>query len=543
MKRLFEAAGIDYPQWRALVRAYVWIDYAALFGAYGASEARAAALRLTLAAGLMTLIGFGLAVMVWTAKDPFLAATLLIASTSLWTGLIVIAQPASLVAPEDHEIIGFRPVDSRTIFATRVTAILLPALETIVIMGWLPVVAFLTRGDGSFVMAAAAALAVACASACCALAIVALFGWLITLIPAARLARILAYAGGFGSVALSAMVMVGMNHLVEAEAPGAILQTDMPRDLRTLWFPPAWFASYVAIASGDHRRAAIAAALLSIVALAVVLRAVRGRVSSTYTTRIAEFTNSPTPRAASMPELFRPLRNEARAVALLVVSHLRSDVRFQLSVASSIVMGSLFGFVMGSSWSLPVDPFDGGAEAEQGLGPLFALLFAPSQIYQALAVSASHGASWMFYSTPADRPAIITAGRDTIAGFLIAPLTLLLSVYYVYAFGHVWHALLHAASLGLMAYGCFQLNVLFAPRMPFSVPMPGNHSHGFPIFTSLAVMMIGTPVFILFHHVAYLGTAHTVAAYGSLLLLNFMLIRLTRRRLSRGAANQDYSEM
>ena len=76
MRRIFRAAGIDYQQFRALVRAYVWLDYAALFGAYGPAEQQRMAIRLALAWGFMSLLGLGLAGMITVARDPFLAAVL-----------------------------------------------------------------------------------------------------------------------------------------------------------------------------------------------------------------------------------------------------------------------------------------------------------------------------------------------------------------------------------------------------------------------------------------------------------------------------------
>jgi hypothetical protein len=543
VRRIFRAAGIDYQQFRALVRAYVWLDYAALFGAYGPAEQRRMAIRLALAWGFMSLLGLGLAGMITIARDPFLAAILLITSTMMWTGLIVIAQPANLAAPDDHDIVGFRPVDSRTLFAVRVTALLMPALETIVMMGWLPVLAFLTRVEGSLTLAIAAAAGMVTASTFGTLGIVAVFGWLIRVIAPEKLTRMLAYAGGMAGVVLSAGVMLGIDHLVDSDGPVPFMTATVPRDWRMMWFPPVWFASYVALVSGSRGSTELAGSLLSIAALAAVGFALRGRLSADYGHRVAELTSLSRPHAAADARTWRLLRNETRAVALLVASHLRYDVRFQLAVASSVAMGALFGVVMSSSWSLPVDPFDAGTGGATAMAPLFALLFVPTQIYQALVVSAAYEASWLFYCTPANRIAIITAARDAIGALVIAPLTLLLTAVYLYAFGHVMHAVALAASLGLMAYGCFQLNVLLAPRLPFSLPMTGDRTRGVPMFTGILVMLLGSPMFVLFQLFAYRGPASTIAAVAGLVALNLGLMSLTQRRLARKLAGQGYSQL
>jgi hypothetical protein len=540
--RILRAAGIDDQQFRALVRAYVWLDYAALFGAYGAAEQRRMAVRLVMAWAFMSLLGLVLAGIINVARDPFLAAILLITSTMLWTALIVIAQPANLAAPEDHDIIGFRPVDSRTVFAVRVAALLVPAVETIVMMGWLPVIAFLTRGDGTPALAAAAVAGMLAASACSTLGIVALFGWLIRVVAPQKLTRMLAYAGGFAGIVLSGGVMLGINHLVDSQAPMPFVTATVPDDLRTLWFPPVWFASYIALANGARDGRVLGGVLLSFVALGAIACVLRGRLSADYTQRIAEFTSRSRPPAVHTSPGWNLLRNETRAVALLLASHLRSDVRFQLAVASNLAMGALFGVVMTSSWSLPLDPFD-GVEGSTPVAPLFALLFVPSQVYQALVVSAGYEASWLFYCTPANRIAIITAARDAVGVLLIAPVVLLLAVVYLYAFGHLIHALTLAVSLGLMGYAFFQLNVLLAPRLPFSLPMASDRSRGLPVFTSILVMLIGSPIFVVFQLVAYRGPAYTAAAVAGLILLNIALIALTQPRLRKKLANQDYSQM
>ena len=177
------------------------------------------------------------------------------------------------------------------------------------------------------------------------------------------------------------------------------------------------------------------------------------------------------------------------------------------------------------------------------MAPLFALLFVPTQIYQALVVSAGYEASWLFYCTPANRIAIITAARDAIGALVIAPLTLLLAAVYLFAFGHVMHAVALAASLGLMAYGCFQLNVLLAPRLPFSLPMTGDRTRGIPMFTGIVVMLLGSPMFVLFQLFAYRGPASTIAAVAGLVVLNLGLMSLTQRRLARKLAGQGYSQL
>ena len=541
MKRPAESAGIDFVQWRALVRAHLWIDYSALFGALGAREARLTAIRLAFAWGFLSLFGLGLAGIVWQARDPFLAALLATTTMMLWSGLIVVSQPAGLAAPEDHDILGFRPVGSKTLFAVRMTALLLPAGETMLLMGWMPVVAFLTRDDGSAAVAAAAAAALAGAGLTSTLGIVALYGVLIRFVSPARLARVLAYASGAAGLLLTAGVMFATSLFGESEAGAAALGAVLPRDLRTMWFPGAWFASYVALAGGSRGAAEVTGAVLSAGLFATILILLRGRISAVYAARIAEFATVTKPRAALARATWSFLDGERRAIALLVGSHLRGDVRFQLAIAINLATGVMFTLV-GSARGLPADPFSGGLDASGVMAPLFPVLVVPAQMYQSLVVNASADAAWLFFVTTADRTRAVTAARDAIAIFVLVPVTLLLAAFYTYAYQHPGHALLQAALIGVMGYVSLQGNVLLAPRLPFSVPLTGDRSQRFPFFSSLPVFLIGTPLFFGVQWIAYRGPVYTATAFAVLFLVSAALNALTRRRIARRASRLAYFE-
>ncbi|MBA2305439.1 MAG: hypothetical protein H0W08_22795 [Acidobacteria bacterium] len=538
MRALVESLGVDYIQWRALVRAYVWIDYAALFGAFGRVEARRRAVQLALAWGFLSLLGLGLAGTVWSARDPFLAALLVITTMMMWAGMMVLTQQAGLAAPDDHELIGFRPVASRTFFAVRLTALMVPALETIALAGWLPVVAFLTRADGSFRVALAAGVAFTASAIFVTLAVVALFGWLMRVVHPARLTRALSYAGGAAGITLVTSMMFGIQHFTETDDPGAWLTTIVPRDWRTMWFPPAWFAAYIPIASGTGRATDFTVASLSLVVLVAVSAVLRGRVSADYVERVATFASLSMPRAP-VGRTWRRITDERRAVALLVWSHLRRDVRFQMAIVTNVAMGVIFTVTSSSFKTSGADPFDAGEAA--AVAPLFALLFVPTQIYHTLVGSSGHGASWLFFSTPADRTRLVVGARDAVGVFILLPVSLLLAGFYIYRFSHPAHAFLHATFLGLMAYASLQLNVLLTPRLPFSIPMTGLHrSSGIPIYSTILLMLIGAPFFVLFQLFAYRSALHAAIGLAALLLVITTLNRYTRRRVNRRTSSLVY---
>ena len=534
MNRLFAAAGVDYVQWRALCRAYIWTDFATVLGVYGRVEARRALIRLVMGWLFLTALGMWQASIIWLARDPFLAAALTATLMMMWVGLTALTQSTTLVSTDDLAIVGFRPVSSRTYFAVRLTTLSLYVLEMIVIAGWLPIVAWLTRPDGGMLLALAGASTLTGASMAVTMGVVVLYGSLIRWVSPARLAMLLSYAGAMATLALTVGVTLAVNHFAESDTPGAFLDRVLARDWRTMWFPGAWFASYVPLVQGSRAPIELGAAALSVVTLIALGVGLRGRLAIAYAGRLAELTARTIAPSRGSGRAWSLIRGERRAVALLLANHLRADTRFQLSVGMNIIM-ALVITAIGSSFTIPVDPFraDNWERTRTLMMPMFALIFAPSQVYQSVVMTPSHHASWLFFTTPADRASIVSAGRDAIAGFVLLPTLLLLAVFFSIAYGHAGHALLHVAFIGGIAFAALQLNVLITPRLPFSVPFAQGGAPSFPILSNLLVLMIGMPAFALLQILAYQSGASLSVSFAGVALFIYVLDVLTKRRISR----------
>jgi hypothetical protein len=360
---------------------------------------------------------------------------------------------------------------------------------------------------------------------------------LIRVIPPARLTRILASAGAVLSLALTAGVSLGIYAMIENDRPFEFLKTVLPRDFRTYWFPGAWFASYITVAHGTAAGLDLAAAGASGLMLVVFAFALTGRMSLDYAARVNALSTIGTSQRRPWFErgvFFR--RGEARAIGILIASHLRSDSRFQLAVASNAMMGIIM--VVGSSgFHMPVDPFlvPGNQRAGGLTMPLVALVMVPMNVYQTIATSTAHDASWLYFTTPADRTRIITSARDAIAFYVLGPLVLMLGVFYVYVFGHVGHAFVHSVFLAALAYLTLQLTVLLSPRLPFSVPVMDQRQAGFPIGPMLLLIFVMMPIALLLQHFAYRGRLAMTVVLSLLVAISLGINVLTRRRiLSRG---------
>src|SRR3954471_24073752 len=109
MRRLFARAGVDYVQWRALMRAYYLIDVGPLLGAHGSKETLLAVARLLLAILFYAFLGGGVAVLVLAARDPLVGAVAMTATTMWLTAMSVLFQSSSLILPDDYALLGFQP--------------------------------------------------------------------------------------------------------------------------------------------------------------------------------------------------------------------------------------------------------------------------------------------------------------------------------------------------------------------------------------------------------------------------------------------------
>jgi hypothetical protein len=544
MRKLFEAAGVDYLQWRALARAYVQLDYAALLGAYGTAERLRALRALLIAFVFFTMMGGGAALVAWAATDTLFAATVVTTMIGTIVGMIVLAQTALIIAPEDYQIIGFRPVSSRTYFALRATAVLLPTFEAVALCGFLPVLAFLIRSDGSFLVAVATAAALAAAALWITFALVALYGWLVRVVSPGALSRVVAFTQVMALFAIMGSYFAVSMYLGEWRTANKSFTIDvtLPRNGFTLAYPGTWFGSYISLAMGTAGRFELAAAALSMASIVGLGAVLRGRLSADYAVRIAQLTTDSTPlttgRAAATWSF---LSHERRAVVMLAMSHLREDVPFQISVLTSMFMALFFA---GISFfiELPGDPFQSDNRGfETAFLAQFTVFLLPTTAYDSFASSQAHQASWLFFTTPADRTNLVTAARDMTAVIILVPAMAVLAAFFVYAFSHVGHALVHVLMLAGIAYITLQVVVLLRPKLPFSLPVAHAHSNRRMNFgVGILGGSAGMVTMSVLPYVAYQSTLRVVITMAVITVGALALNRLTRAHLERRAGAVTY---
>lgn len=125
--RALRALGIDAAQWRTLVAAYLRMDMRTGGGAIGRRIGvhRSGRHPMTGPAVFMGLGGAVFAAIAIGLHDPLVAATLLTSYGAINTAMLLLVEFNSVVlSPDDYGVLGHRPVDSRTYFAARLSAVL-----------------------------------------------------------------------------------------------------------------------------------------------------------------------------------------------------------------------------------------------------------------------------------------------------------------------------------------------------------------------------------------------------------------------------------
>jgi hypothetical protein len=495
---LFARAGVDYGQWKAISRTLLRADFRPP-GPNTDSYSLRTVGGLVLMVAIYGLFGLGAAVITVMNGDVLLTGTVTLTYLAMLLVTALLAQhSAGIVSTTDYAVLAPLPVSSRTFLAVRLTNILFHATLLTTLMAYPPVAAFTFAHGVSVRRGVAAAAAIYAFSFAMTFALVALYGTLLRLFGAARLQKALGYAQTLiGVAAYGGGVLV--LQIVGRQALGL---ATMPREPWLLLIPPAWFASYLEIATGIADWNAWARAALSIAFLGAMAALLRGPLGTEYAARLSQLVSEAPTQSARMPvsaALFFT-RGEARAVALLVRAHFRHDLRVRLGVLALLPLTLLYMF-MGARDGGGGDPFT----AERARGDLIALavLFFPTIVVQQFSSSEAYRAAWIYFATPANRAALIVSLKNVIVTFFLLPYVAFLAIAFTWRFGHVGHALVHAGFMGLIGHLALLTGALVEPRLPFALPPKKAANSAAMLAWMLGVMMAGNALLFFLVHWVY----------------------------------------
>jgi hypothetical protein len=410
--------------------------------------------------------GLMMSLLAWVLEDSMVFATILTTYGALNTAMLLLVDFTGIVvSPNDYLVLGSRPVGSRTFFASRLCAILVYVVALGIGLALFPSIAlWIGRGLGAGAFAALFVAVVLC-EVCTAVVVIAAYAALLGRVHPRRLTRALSYLQ-----LLATTLFLGGYYLATLAFEESRLRQLSFAELRWLWLDPAsWFAAFVPVAAGTAGTVEWAAAAAAVALTLVCLPLASGRLSLDYSERLAE-AGGTTEAAPGRRNLMTRLpgfgRDEAQAVALLIRAQFRYDNRFRLAVLS-IVPLTVFYVLLGVRSTALTDPFS--AAPGGGSTPLyFAIVFLPMTLHASLRVSDSWRAAWIFYATPADPARLIVAAKNFVSVWFIGSYLVGLAIFWSLFYDRVWHAVVHALVIGLLAHLLLQAAVILRPEIPFA---------------------------------------------------------------------------
>ena len=532
MTRLLEAAGVDALQWRVLVRAFLKIDFGGLRRIGDSRAARRSAGALFFVALIYFLSGFAPAIVIAGSPDLLLGATIMTTIVGFMVlSSLLVGEGLSIISPDDHAILGFRPVTSRTYFAVRLTTLFVRTVAIVSLVSLLPVVALLSKDGLHPIRALGGLLAAHGAGAAVTLGFVAGYGWLLRTAGPTRVLRVMSYAQFAVNMTVWLSFMLVTQGLQRRLLAG-VRFSDAPW---VLAYPGAWFASVVQLAGGDFSAIPLAGTALAVLLLAVILRAISGKLSLDYAAALGRLTTTAAPQTkrASRSAWLGLLHRETRAVAILVRSQFKNDIKFRLGLISLLPI-TLIYLMMGMRHESIGDPFVAGAPRGSEVGFIqIALMFLPMTLRQTIVTSDAYRASWLFYATPADRTRLVLAARDVITVFFLVPYLAFMAAIFAYFFGNVLHAIVHAFFLGFMSYLVLQFTIMIDPKLPFSMPPTKDTRGGMTFVLQLLVMFVGMAAYFLLTYVVYRSVIRLVIATILFFTAAKVMSQMTRARVER----------
>jgi ABC-2 type transport system permease protein len=388
------------------------------------------------------IIGTFLAVSLLRTHDPFTFALLTISAAMFMTAVTVIMEYSSAVVnPDDHDILGHRPVSSRTYFWAKIANLLFYVCSTALALSLPASIAIGLRFSGGIALALTYGLMslVGCVSA--AALVVLLYSTAIRVFDTQRFNTAITYVHSVATLVLTfGYVLV----------PRMLMREGIALEIakgRWAWFvPPAWYAGAVEFAGGGTGPQNVIFALMALGSAGLVLALAMSLISLDYSRRISELAAVSSdvgekghirPLAARLARIERMTcrSDEERAGFDLMGRYMHRDRKLRMRVYPAFGLPLavyLFGLVTGSF----ADPFgprniEPGFPIQELLG--FYCVFITLFFATAMTQSDQWRASWIFHAAPVhDRVAIIVGARKLVIWRYLIPffaiLFLLLSV-------------------------------------------------------------------------------------------------------------------
>ena len=250
IRRVVEAVGADYVQWRVLTRVMLKNDFRS---ATGLSMGRA---DLSIWRSFLIYAAFGGFVALVAASVTVFLPGLMLPGTIVATQvgvvlamIVLIDFQSVVISPDDYDVLAHQPVSSGTYFLVKLTNVLIFTLIIGALLGG-PSVILLLVAYGPLV-AAGGILALVGITTATTLAILCTYAALLNVVHPRRLVRVLSTV----QMIVVAAVMLFPIYIDNLFGPALerMMSGDgaIPTPAWVLLAPPAWFASLLPLSAGD----------------------------------------------------------------------------------------------------------------------------------------------------------------------------------------------------------------------------------------------------------------------------------------------------
>jgi ABC-2 type transport system permease protein len=534
--RIFSWLGIDRIQWHALVVAYLRMDGRRAGGAARPGE-RPGRHAFGAYSGLILMTSISsifLAIAAVVLEDSLTVAVVLTTYAAMNTSMLLLLDFTGLVvSPDDYRILASRPVDSRTYLAARLTSVLVYVAMIAGVLALAPsLVLGIWHGLGVIGFLSALLATVLCC-VCAAVIVIVAYAKLVSFVHPRRLSRALSYLQLTAST-----TFIASYYLVAQVSQSAHLRHLSMRHFRWLWsLPSTWFASLVPVAGGLAGPAEWTGSAAAIACVAFCVPLAAGRLSLDYAERLSEIAAMSEPPARQRRILPGFRTAEAFAIATLVRAQFRYDPRFRLAILGVLPI-TAFYMMLGVNNGTMTDPFVEGWE--NFASPMyFAVAFLPMTLHGSLLYSDSWRSAWIFFATPADPAKLIISAKNFVAIFFLGAYIVLIAIVWSFYFERVWHALVHAAFVGVLAHFLLQGAVIIHPALPFAAePRKAERSSQVMGLFFVASIASGIAPFLL--ALFYRRLAATVILAIVLIALTIGLERIVRRRARNAGLGMEF---
>jgi hypothetical protein len=537
----WEKLGVDYEQWRILVRTALKLDFrtTGLGGSAYNTHSEGGWGKVIAPVMLYIVMGSVFAFLATVIDDVFLSGILVLTFVMFIVGTTLLLDYQSVItSPDDYLILAFQPISSRTYFAARLTNVIVYTVLMTTAFGMpsMLVYGFMIRGFNPL-LGAAAILAIYGTSVATSLAILVSYASILRVVPAYRLKRALTYL----QVVMSFLVYGGFAIIGPLFDDQTVLQALQ----RTPWLfvhPAAWFASYLDLATGRHGLTEIGLTLLSIGVLSLLVRSASGRLSLDYAERLGALlaTSAPLkPSSVARRRGFWFNRDEARAVSLLIRAQFKHDQKLRLGVLG-IVPLTIFYLYSGIRQGAILDPFETQPDMAQDAIVYLAVLLFPTIIQVCLTRSDAYRASWIFYTCPADTSRLVLSMKWFVMASFVLPYLGFMAAIFLYCFGNPIHVVVHVLVLGLFSHLFLQMTVFIDPNLPFSKPMQKGERSVVMFMTALIQTVLSVPMVMLVSRFIYPSALRTAFFIVGVVMLSVGVERMLAGRVSSRSARWEY---